>query len=84
MTTSNNKNSSLSNDTCTRFSSLADAKENARTKSIKDIARFVIKAGDYFFSSTTADIQKYEKLLFTYRYGQLVKNSITDETIDAQ
>lgn len=76
-------NPSLSIPSCRRFNTLQEAEEHATRTSKNDReTRHVIKTGDRFFSSNTAQIFFYERLLMTFSNGNRVSNFITVKDID--
>ena len=56
--------------TCRRFESRLKARQDAQRSSEHNLeTRYVIHTGDYWFSSTTADIQYYERIDSVYERG---------------
>lgn len=70
---------------CMRFKKLFDAKDHAKeTSQNKTEIRHVIQAGDYYFSSTTAQIFWYERLIISFRNGLVEKNQSNYIFIDPE
>lgn len=66
--------------TCTGFNTLHETHYHAKEKSKKERSyRFIIKTGDVFFSSTTAQLYWYEQLITAYYNGlECTNQEITD------
>lgn len=73
----------LSTPSCRRFNTLRQAEDHAYKSSKFDReTRHVIKTGDHFFSSNTAQIFFYERLLMTFTNGTRVSNFLTITDIE--
>lgn len=76
------KNTPISCGSCRRFVKLEDAEAHARTVSkLEKEPRHVIHTGDVYFSSTTAQVFWYERLVISYRNGLAERNYLTDEDV---
>lgn len=68
---------------CERFEKLTAAKDHAKkTSREKNENRHVIHTGDYFFSSTTAQIFWYERLIISYCNGVVADNRLTEKDLN--
>lgn len=62
-------------DSCVKFAKVKDAEKHAKEMSLKKSEyRHVIHTGDHYFSSTTAIVFWYEKLVISYYDGRVVEN----------